>query len=124
MNDLRDFLNWFDGFAENIDKTPTAKQWTKIKERIAALQGSAPTLSIPQPVKPAAAPKPPQAAYRFMIDENGVVMRTKDGKPVLPGDITSRDEIYDVRKAGDLRSIIWADGSTGLNGADLTIVGA
>ena len=123
MNDLRDFLNWFDGFAENIDKTPTAKQWTKIKERIAALQGSAPTLPAPQPAKPAAAPKPPQAAYRFMIDENGVVMRTKDGKPVLPGDITS--EIYDVRgQAGDLRSIVWADGSTGLNGADLTIVGA
>ena len=123
MNDLRDFLNWFDGFAENIDKTPTAKQWTKIKERIAALQGSAPAMPAPQPAKPAAAPKPPQAAYRFMIDENGVVMRTKDGKPVLPGDITS--EIYDVRgQAGDLRSIIWADGSTGLNGADLTIVGA
>ena len=129
MNDLRDFLNWFDGFAENINKQPSPKQWTKIKERVAGLQSvGIPLSAIPfaadsNIIRPTSASKPPQAAYRFMIDENGVVMRTKDGKPVLPGDITS--EIYDVRgQAGDLRSIIWADGSTGLNGADLTIVGA
>jgi hypothetical protein len=42
---------------------------------------------------------------------------------VLPKDVTG--EIYDTRGIdADLRTITWADGTTGLNGADLTITSA
>jgi hypothetical protein len=47
---LRDFLNWYEGFAENIDKAPNAKQWAKIKERIAALKEEAD--KAPAPAQP------------------------------------------------------------------------
>lgn len=36
--ELRDFLNWFDGFAENIKKQPTAAQWTRVKQRFAEMR--------------------------------------------------------------------------------------
>ena len=38
MNDLRDFLSWFDGFCENIKQRPTADQWAKVVERIKKVQ--------------------------------------------------------------------------------------
>jgi hypothetical protein len=38
MSALTDFLHWFDGFADNIEQKPSAKQWTKIVERIGALK--------------------------------------------------------------------------------------
>lgn len=31
---------WLEGFSEAIDKTPTEKQWKKIKEKISQLDGS------------------------------------------------------------------------------------
>ncbi len=34
MNDIRDFLSWFEGFQENIKQRPTAQQWAKVVERI------------------------------------------------------------------------------------------
>ena len=37
---LRDFLNWFEGFAENIEAAPTAKQWQRIVATIADLQSA------------------------------------------------------------------------------------
>jgi hypothetical protein len=37
MTTLRDFLNWFEGFSDNIELTPNEKQWAKIRERIGAL---------------------------------------------------------------------------------------
>jgi hypothetical protein len=131
MSDLRDFLNWFDGFAENIEKTPTAKQWAKIKERVGGLQ----LQKVEPEVRPLAPPstlgattislakrKPHPTAFKFIIDNQGVVRRG-NGEPVLPSDVT--DIIHDYRDGeADLRSIIWADGSTGLNGQDLTIVAA
>jgi hypothetical protein len=131
MSDLRDFLNWFDGFAENIEKTPSAKQWAKIKERVGALQLQKVEPEI-APVKleiraqpattPASKRKPHPTAFKFVIDHQGVVRRG-NGEPVLPSDVT--DIIHDYREGeADLRSIIWADGSTGLNGQDLTIVAA
>ena len=61
----------------------------------------------------------PKPSYPFIIDEHGYV-RDKKGKQVLPTQVT--DMIVDLRgEGGDLREIVWADGSTGLNGADLTI---
>lgn len=35
-----EFKAWFDGFSEGIDKTPTQKQWTRIKERVAEIDGT------------------------------------------------------------------------------------
>jgi hypothetical protein len=35
---LPEFKAWFEGFSEGIDKTPTAKQWAKINEKIAAIK--------------------------------------------------------------------------------------
>lgn len=37
---LRDFLNWFSGFSENIDGAPNEKQWGRITAKIAELQAS------------------------------------------------------------------------------------
>ena len=136
MSELRDFLNWFDGFAENIEKTPTPKQWAKIKERVSGLQampGVAPAQSRTYTDGAAASTSiitlphtsRPEPQYPFIIDKEGYVRRGKGKKQrVLPGEISS--EVYDLRPQGefgaDLNVIVWADNSTGLNGADLTIV--
>jgi hypothetical protein len=34
-----EFKAWFDGFSEGIDKVPTQKQWARIKDRIAEIDG-------------------------------------------------------------------------------------
>jgi hypothetical protein len=34
-----EFKAWFDGFTESIDKTPTQKQWARIKERVGEIDG-------------------------------------------------------------------------------------
>lgn len=36
-----EFKAWFEGFTEAIDKAPTQKQWARIKERIAEIDGTA-----------------------------------------------------------------------------------
>ena len=128
MSDLRDFLCWFDGFAENIEKTPTTKQWAKIKERVAALRvvglvvgpggggGATP--------KPAPPVKKPDPIYPFIIDQDNVVRNGRTKKPILPTDVMGQT-IHDLRGMdGDLKTIVWADGATGLNGADCNIIGA
>lgn len=128
MNDLRDFLNWFDGFAENIDKTPSAKQWAKIKERVAALRDAPPASTAAAPKPAAAAPPPPapkaKPVYPFIIDEQGYARKGKgDKRRITPDEVT--DALYDLRGLeGDMATIRWADDSTGLNGRDLTIVAA
>lgn len=35
-----EFKAWFDGFSEGIDKAPTQKQWARIKERVAEIDGT------------------------------------------------------------------------------------
>lgn len=71
------------------------------------------------PVQPKA-PKAPKGG--FYIDDQGMV-RNAQGKRVLPKDVTS--EVYDTRgEMGDMKAIVWADDSKGLNGADLTITSA
>lgn len=37
---LRSFLDWFEGYAENIDKAPTPKQWNRIVDKVKALQAA------------------------------------------------------------------------------------
>lgn len=56
MNALRDFLNWFDGFQENIETAPSEKQWGRVRERIEALRAAdAASPSPPVPPIPQAA---------------------------------------------------------------------
>jgi hypothetical protein len=85
---------------------------------VAAKLGRADLKPIFMPVQP----KAKKPAHAFYIDESGYV-RNGAGKAVLPKDVTG--EIYDTRGIdADLRTITWADGTTGLNGADLTITSA
>lgn len=37
MSSVQSFLDWFEGFAENIDGAPTDKQWGRVVERIKRL---------------------------------------------------------------------------------------
>jgi hypothetical protein len=37
MKELKSFLDWFEGFADNIEGAPTAAQWGKITTRIKRL---------------------------------------------------------------------------------------
>lgn len=37
---LRRFLDWFEGYAENIDKCPNDKQWQRIVSKITELQSA------------------------------------------------------------------------------------
>ena len=61
--------------------------------------------------------------HKFIIDAEGYVRRgTGNRQRLLPADVTG--EIVDLRGDGDLRTIIWADDSTGLNGQNLTISAA
>lgn len=36
---LSEFKAWFSGFTENMDSTPNEKQWARIKERVAEIDG-------------------------------------------------------------------------------------
>lgn len=130
MSDLRDFLCWFDGFSENIEKTPTARQWAKIKERVTALRNApsapdyGPTTSglvdayNARPIKPAAPkPKPKPAFY---VDTNNYA-RKSSGDRITASEVEGA--LVDLRGiGGEMKTIVWADDSTGLNGRDLTIV--
>lgn len=42
MSTFHDFLVWFDGWAENIDGTPTEKQWTRLKAKVAEVRSATP----------------------------------------------------------------------------------
>lgn len=78
--------------------------------------GAAPKAS--PPPKPSAEGKPKPPTHPFIIDEQGYVRNAK-GKRVMPADVS--DAICDLRGEADLRDIVWADDSTGLNGRDLII---
>lgn len=131
MSELRDFLNWFGGFAENITKTPSQKQWDKIKERVQALHNVKTDPHLPlltssppnngklvevqtavTPPTPAPRAKPHMSQFKFVIDTQGVARRGS-GQPITPDEVT--DILYDMRGGdADLSAIIWADGSTGV----------
>lgn len=40
----KEFKAWFDGFTEAMDGTPTVKQWARIKERVAEIDGRETTI--------------------------------------------------------------------------------
>lgn len=59
-------------------------------------------------------------AYPFYIGIDGKAYKAP-GTPINAKDV--KGDLYDMRgELGDMKTIVWADGSTGLNGADLTIV--
>ena len=39
---LQEFKAWFEGFTENLDGTPTAKQWKRIQEKIGKIVDAPP----------------------------------------------------------------------------------
>ena len=86
----------------------------------AAEQAKAATALLVEPT-PSARPSKPAVTHEFIIDEEGYVRRG-NGRRVMPSDVN--DMIVDLRGDSDLRTIVWADDSTGLNGQDLTIVAA
>lgn len=90
---LKSFLDWFEGFAENIKKQPTPAQWSRIKARISDLQkiqaelrarAPEPPISIEDGMPAVTTPKPKKsmqkptnarqwkAQYRAFLMENGV----------------------------------------------------
>lgn len=84
----------------------------------AAARLTAPHVS-PLPAATPFHPKP-KTAYQFYIDESGKV-RNQKGAQIKA--IEVKGDLYDLRgQDGDVKTIQWADGSTGLNGADLTII--
>jgi hypothetical protein len=65
--------------------------------------------------------KPKVASYEFIIDEGGYVRNGKTSEQLSPSDVAGKT-VYDMRGMdGDMSSLIWADGSKGLNGADINI---
>lgn len=42
----KEFKAWFDGFTEAMEGTPTVKQWARIKERVAEIDGRETTIEI------------------------------------------------------------------------------
>ena len=133
---VRDLENYFCAWSEIVDerpetaRAPTPKEWARLRARFILLFGAARKLrdaapegaqaAVASAVKPRA-PKP-EPSYPFVIDQSGFARRgTGNRNPVRPDEVT--DTIYDMRGMdGDMKTIVWADGSTGLNGRELTIV--
>ena len=82
---------------------------SRVRQSAAAM-----TAALPKPASPAS------PAYPFYIDTDNRA-KDKSGKPVKASEV--KGELFDLRGwDGDMKLIEWADGSTGLNGANLTIV--
>ena len=43
---MQEFKAWFDGFTEAVGGLPTAKQWSRIKERVSEIDGTVTTYPI------------------------------------------------------------------------------
>lgn len=68
-----------------------------------------------------AAVKKPKPTYDLIIDDGGYVRNSKTSEQLSPADVAGKT-LYDMRGIdGDMKSIIWADGSKGLNGANITV---
>lgn len=95
-----------------------ASQQLGIKQEPNPMQVPPKSVSLTPAKKPT---KPNSAEYAFIIDEGGYVRRGGNGEQLSPKDVAGKT-VYDMRGlSGNPGSIIWADGSTGLNGADINI---
>ena len=71
-------------------------------------------------LKPAPRPKP---TYPFIIDEQGFAKNGKTQKRIMPSEVEG--DLFDLRGMdGDMKTITWADDSTGLNGVNFNIAAA
>jgi hypothetical protein len=101
MSALRDFLSWFEGFSENLEKAPNAKQWEKVKERILALKDApeataAAPVRLPAPPGNGAAEHPARALPADVDpDPRGTTVVAKWREKVRQGLL----EVYDERDA-------------------------
>lgn len=91
---------------------------------VAAMLGGSSAPSEPAKATPAQPPPPPpkrEVTYPFIIDQEGIARNGRTKKQVLPSEVT--DTLFDLRGEAnaDMRTIVWADGSMGINGADLAI---
>lgn len=59
MQEVKTFLAWFDGFADNLTKAPTKAQWDKVVARIEVLRQAAASAPAMIPMNPAAFPSVP-----------------------------------------------------------------
>ena len=126
FRDARDFTIWFDAWIEGKKKL-SDKDVARLKEMVHAIPlDSAPVLppKVAKPeVMPTPAPPKPAMRFPFIVDKDGYVRQGMTNRRVMPSDVT--DMIGDLRGMdADISAIIWADDSTGINGADLNIVAA
>lgn len=76
-------------------------------------------LGFPSLKEPSSPTKTVPPVHRFYIDADGYAKKAS-GERILAKDVYG--EIFDTRgEYGDMKTIIWADDSKGLNGADLVI---
>ena len=110
-------IAWLDlmGRAFGIVYGGNAAQQMTAKPNTQSVERAAP------PSKFGAVKKPKQAVYEFIIDEGGYVRNGETAEQLSP-DAVKGKTVYDMRGMdSDMSSIIWADGSKGLNGADFQI---
>lgn len=113
---LPEFKAWFEGFSEFLEGPPNEKQWARVKEHIAELTGGEPAAAPSAPARKKIPEKPKEPYY---IDASGHVLK-ENGDPALPEQVKN-GPIWDHRGNGDLATIVWADGKTGLCNIDAMI---
>jgi truncated hemoglobin YjbI len=80
MTTLAHFLSWFEGFAENVENSPTASQWERIKAKIADITDDEPASAAPSQASKRRAPVPIKietrsqwiGAYKAAMMEQGI----------------------------------------------------
>lgn len=63
MSDLKSFLDWFEGYTENIEGAPNTKQWERILSRVKTLTPGTADVSMAKQTAPDQ-PKPTPAKRR------------------------------------------------------------
>ncbi len=106
-------LSWLRLMAMAMDNVYGGGVAATLGDQRAGYQAAA--QSPPAPVAPP--PFPSQKVverHRFVIDKSGMALDTKRGEAINPEDIEG-DFIVDERGIeGDVKTILWADGSTGI----------
>ena len=107
-----------------IDKLPDPKEGFSAQQQKAWLQMMELSLGVmygsPPKPEPTSKGKPADNDYVFVIDEQGFV-KGPDGTRLMPDEVSGT--VTDLRPHNEapIDGITWADGSKGLNGADIMI---
>lgn len=111
MSSLRRFLDWFEGFNENIEEQPTPKQWERIKAKVEDLYanvGEEPepgmiAAHVPQaPKKPETPAQWKSAAKAFLIEHGFDPESADDILANVPVDLSVDPAIVARSAAGPL----------------------